>query len=118
MKILLDEMYPPALGSALVAAGFEAVTAREMGLAGRSDAVVFAAAAAGGLVLLTENVADFAQIWADQLMAGKHHPGVLIALSNGFSRRPSGVFSLVNAVRAAATEPLDDRLVYLTPAGP
>ena len=64
-------------------------------------------------MLLTENVADFARIAADHLTAGQHHPGVLIALSSRFSRRPAGRGALVAAVLAAAAEPLEDRVVYL-----
>jgi len=41
-------------------------------------------------VLLTENVADFVRIASDHLSTGGHHPGVLVALSSRFSRRPSG----------------------------
>ena len=53
---------------------------------------------------------------ADHLTAGQHHAGVLIALSSRFSCRPAGRGALVAAVLAAATEPLEDRVVYLQPA--
>jgi hypothetical protein len=62
---------------------------------------------------LTENVADFARIAADHLSAGRHHPGVLIALSSRFSRRPAGRDALVAAVLTTAEEPLEDRVVFL-----
>lgn len=74
---------------------------------------VFAAAAADGYVLLTENVADFARIAADHISRGHHHPGVLIALSSRFSRRPAGRNALVAAVLATADQSLDDRVVFL-----
>ena len=117
MKLLLDEMYPPRLADGLRAAEVDAATVAELGLAGRADLDVFATAVADGYVLLTENVADFARIAADHLTAGHHHPGVLIALSSRFSRRPAGRGALVAAVLAAATEPLEDRVVYLQRAG-
>jgi Domain of unknown function (DUF5615) len=113
VRLLLDEMYPPRLAEALRAAGADAVTAAELGLAGRSDFDVFAAAVADGHVLLTENVADFARIAADHLIAGGHHAGVLIALSSRFSRRPAGHGALVAAVLATADEPLEYRVVFL-----
>ena len=116
MKLLLDEMYSPKLAEAPRAANVEASTAAELGLAGRSDLDVFAAAVAHGYVLLTENVGDFARIAPDHLTTGQHHPGVLVALSSRFSRRPAGRGALVAAVLAAATEPLEDRVVYLQPA--
>lgn len=113
MKLLIDEMYPASLAEALRADGVEAVSVVELGLAGRSDSDVFAAAVAGGHVLLTENVADFARIAADHLSAGHHQPGVLIALSSRFSRRPSGRAALVAAVLTATAEPLADRVAFL-----
>jgi hypothetical protein len=58
-------------------------------------------------------VADFARIAADQLTAAHHHPGVLIALSSRFSRRPAGRDALVAAVLSTADEPLEDRVVFL-----
>jgi predicted nuclease of predicted toxin-antitoxin system len=113
VKLLLDEMYPPRLAEGLRAGNVDATAAADLGLAGRSDLDVFARAVAGGYVLLTENVADFARIAADHLTAGHHHPGVLIALSSRFSRRPAGQSALVAAVLAAADAPLEDRVVYL-----
>jgi hypothetical protein len=117
LRLLLDEMYPPALAEALRAAGIEVHTASELGLVSRSDPDVFAAAVAAGLVVLTENVADFARISAEHLTAGQHHPGVLIALSSRFSRRPAGVGALVAAIEDISAERLDDRLVYLRRVG-
>ena len=87
MKLLLDEMYPAALAQTLRAAGIEAATVVEIGLAGRSDPDVLGTAATDGYVLLTENVADSARIAAEHVADGGHHPGGLIALSSRFSRR-------------------------------
>jgi predicted nuclease of predicted toxin-antitoxin system len=113
VRLLLDEMYSASLAEALRTTNIDAVTVGELALAGRSDLDVFAAAVAEGDVLLTENVADFARIAADHLTAGHHHPGVLIALSSRFSRRPAGRGALVAAVLTAADEPLKDRVVFL-----
>lgn len=106
-------MYPPTLADALRDIGIDTCTVSELGLAGRSDLDVFEAAIAQGYVVLTENVADFAQICAGHVTAGHHHPGVLVALSTRFSRRPSGRNVLIAAIRAVSSEMLDDRLVYL-----
>ena len=106
-------MYPAALAMALRGVKIEAATAAELGLAGRSDADVFTSAITSGYVVLTENVTDFARIATDHLVAGRHHPGLLIALSSRFSRRPAGISQLVAAVCAVAGEQIDDRVVYL-----
>jgi predicted nuclease of predicted toxin-antitoxin system len=115
LKLLLDELVPPALVEALRTVGIEAHSASELGLAGRSDPDILAAAIADGLTVLTENVADFARISAQHLLAGEHHHGVLIALSSRFSRRPAGVGALVASIRAVQEDPLEDRVVYLRP---
>lgn len=106
-------MYPAALAEALRAAGVEARTMLELGLAGRSDPEILAATVMDCYTLLTENVADFAHISAEHLTAGRHHSGVLIALSSRFSRRRSGIGALVAAILAVADQNLDDRLLYL-----
>jgi hypothetical protein len=113
LRLLLDEMYPPGLVKVLRTADIHACTVVELGLAGSSDHEVFAAAIADGRTLLTENVADFARICADHLLAGRHHPGVLIALSSRFSRRTAGIGPLVSVIRGIADQQLTDRLVYL-----
>jgi predicted nuclease of predicted toxin-antitoxin system len=113
LKLLLDEMYPPALAEALRAGGIDACTVAEAGLAGRSDLDVMATAVAEGYVLLTENVADFVRIATDHLSTGGHRPGVLVALSSRFSRRPRGLNAIAAAVHAVAGQDLDDRLIYL-----
>ena len=116
MKLLLDEMYPAALADGLSAAGVDATTVAAIGLAGRPDDDVFTAAITAGRAVLTENVADFTRIAADRIGAGGHHCGLLIARSSRFSRRPSGIGTLVAAVTAVSGERLEDRTVYLTPA--
>jgi hypothetical protein len=106
-------MYPPTLAQVLRSWGIEASTVAERGIAGASDADVLAAAEADSYVLLTENVSDFARIAAERITGGGHHPGVLIALSSRFSRRPSGIPEIAAAIRALADQDLADRLVYL-----
>ena len=115
MRLILDEMYPRGLADALQAIDIDASTAADLGLAVRSDAELFEHAVAERCVLLTENVADYARLCADHLTAGRHHAGVLIALSSRFSRRPSGIPALVAAIAAVIDEAPDDRLVYLAP---
>lgn len=113
MKLLLDEMYSPRVAEALRAACLDASTVVELGLAGGADTEVLAAAIAQGRTLLTENVADFTRISAEHLLAGRHHPGVLIALSSRFSRRAAGIGPLVAAILEIAEEQLTDCLIYL-----
>jgi predicted nuclease of predicted toxin-antitoxin system len=118
LKLLLDEMYSATLADGLGATGIEAATVVALGLTGRSDPEIFAAALASSHTILTENVADFTRISAEHLTAGRHHPGVLIALSSRFSRRPAGANTLIAAIRSVADEQFQDRVVYLEAAKP
>jgi len=113
VKLVVDEMYPPALAEGLKARGIDAVTVADLRLGGSSDAEIFGAAVASGRAVLSENVGDFARIAADHGTAGHRHPGVLIALSSRFSRRPAGIARLIAAIEAVADEQLGDRVVYL-----
>jgi hypothetical protein len=113
VRLLVDEMYPPALADGLRAAGIEATTAAALGMAGSSDAQVFAAAVGGGYAVLTENVGDFTPIAAEHSVAGGRHHGLVIALASRFSRRPQGRPSLIAAIEALADTDLADRIVYL-----
>lgn len=101
------------MAEALRHEGIEVSTLAEKGLAGTPDPDLLAAAVADGCVLVAETVSDFARIAAEHLVAGGHHPGVMVALSSRFSRRPSGIPKLAAAIRALADEQLADRLVYL-----
>jgi hypothetical protein len=116
LRLLLDEMYAGAHAQALRAVHVDASTVIELGLAGSPDPEIFAAAMAQERVLLTENVADFARISAEHLIAGHHHPGVLVALSSRFSRRPSGIPSMVKAILDVSDHQLTDRVIYLSSA--
>jgi hypothetical protein len=113
VKLLIEEMYPPALATALREASIDATTVAALRLAGSSDTEVFGAAVAGGYALLTENVGDFTRIAAEHSTAGGHHNGLLIALSSRFSRRPAGIKPLIAAIQAVAEQHLEDRVIYL-----
>lgn len=106
-------MYPPALAQGIREAGIDATTVAALALAGISDAEVFAAAVAGGYVLLTENVGDFTRIAAEHSTAGHRHSGLLVALSSRFSRRSAAAKPLIDSITALADQDLDDRVVYL-----
>ena len=113
MKVLVDEMYPATVATALQAAGIDATTVADLRLGGAPDPEIFGAAVAGGFCVLTENVGDFTRIAAEHSTGGGHHAGLLIALSSRFSRRPAGPQPLVEAIQAIADEEIEHRIIYL-----
>jgi Domain of unknown function (DUF5615) len=113
VKVLVDEMYPATVAEALRATGIDATAVADLRLGGAPDAEIFGVGVAGGFCVLTDNVGDFALLAADHSTGGGHHAGLLIALSSRFSRRPAGPQPLVDAIRAIADEPIEDRIIYL-----
>lgn len=110
---MLDEMYPDGLAEGVQAVGIKATTVAALKLTGSPDAEVFGAALARGEAVLTENVGDFTRIAAEHSNAGGQHPGLLIALSSRFSRRPAGAKPLITAIKSIAQQNVADRIIYL-----
>lgn len=106
--LLLDEMYPPALGRRLRDRGHDVVAALdvEVGLASRSDDDVLAWAARNNRCLVTENVRDFAR-----LAPVIPHAGIILVFARRFPRTRAGLVRLEAA--------LDDLLAakQLPPSG-
>lgn len=72
MKLLLDEMWPPAIAAELRERGHDAVAAAERpDLRGRPDEVVFAAALEEARAVVTEDVADYRSLASAAVRAGR-----------------------------------------------
>ena len=96
-RLLLDEMYPPALAEVLGQHGYDALAVAALGeLAGSPDAVVLEAASAAGRCLVTENVRDFAL-----LIRHARHDGVLFVHAQRWPRTPGGIKRLAEALDRA-----------------
>lgn len=99
MRLLLDEMYPARLASALRGRGVDAEAVDECPpLRGLADEELLVIAAAEGRALVTENVADFMRLYGEWGGSGRAHGGIVIALSGRFSRTPAGHEALVAAL--------------------
>src|ERR1035437_5768111 len=73
MRLLLDEMYAPAVAEQLRARGNDVASVHDPAYRvweGEPDEDVWAAAIAGDRALVTENVGDFRRIEADSLASG------------------------------------------------
>lgn len=97
VRLLLDEMYPPALAETLRDKGHDVqAVAATADLVGRDDTAVLEAAAAAGRCVVTENVRDFAI-----LVRYMSHAGVLFVTAVRWPRTRSGLPRLANALHEA-----------------
>lgn len=87
MRLLLDEMFPPALAVALRDLGHDVVAVKERAdLVGSDDENVFAAAQRDARAVVTENVADYVTIAGLHRQEVGNHYGLLLVLKAGLPR--------------------------------
>jgi hypothetical protein len=108
VKLLLDEMYSPAVAEQLRARGHDVVSVHDVEyrrLVGAPDEEVFAAALADERVLVTENVPDFRRLEADALARGEALPTLVFTSNRQFPRgEPGTTGRLVQALHALISE--------------
>ena len=102
MKLLLDEMYPPAVAEQLRARGHDVVSVHEANyrrLESAPDEKLFAAALAEDRALVTENVPDFRRLDAEALARGEPHAVLIFTSNRQFPRgQPATTGRLVAAI--------------------
>lgn len=107
MRLLLDEMWPPAVAIALRERGHDVVAVAERPeLRGRPDEVIFSEAQAQGRAIVTENVVDYRPLASAALRAGRVPPTLVLTSNRAYpraSRRTPG--RLVTALDALLSEP-------------
>jgi uncharacterized protein with PIN domain len=78
-KLYLDEDITDALARALRAAGYDAVSAHEIGMRSRSDEAQLQLASEQGRAFLSCNVRHFAGIAARHYAEGRSHCGIVVS---------------------------------------
>jgi hypothetical protein len=122
LRLLLDEMYSPALAVELRARGHDVVSVHDPGhglVVGASDADVLAAAQREERALVTENIRDYRPLEIGVLADGSHHAGLVYTSNRQFPRGdPATLGRLVRALDALLREGPDlrDRSIFLTRA--
>ncbi len=87
VKPLLDEMWPPAIASALRARGHDVVAVAERPeLRGWADETIFQEALARGRAIVTENAADYRPLAARALRAGRGSPALILTSDRAYPR--------------------------------
>lgn len=118
MRLLLDELFPPAIAVQLRRHGHDAATVQELGLTGASDEVVWERASGEDRILVTENARDLVPLAQASVTRGRHHPGLIVTSNRSLPRhRGGGIGSLVLALLRLAEEAPDlhDRTEWLAP---
>lgn len=120
MRLLLDEMYAPAVAVELRARGHDVLSVHEADpvLVGASDAEVLSTAVSAERVLVAENVRDFRPLEVGILEGGDHHHGIVYTSDRQFPRgAPTTTGDLVRALDSLlhASPALRDRSVFLAP---
>jgi predicted nuclease of predicted toxin-antitoxin system len=101
VRLLLDEMFSPAIAAELRALGHDAIAVADRpDLRSKSDEEVFAWASAEKRWLLTENVKDFRPIMLRALPAGPLDCGLLFTSSRAFPRSRKNPGPLIRALHA------------------
>lgn len=117
MKLIVDEMYTPAIAAQLRARGHDGLAVREVAtLAGGSDEALLRWAQMAGRAVITENVRDFLALHAIYLQSGERHSGIILASNTRFPRaKASTTGALVIELDALliATPNLDTDVVWL-----
>lgn len=106
LKLLLDEMYPPAIAEQLHARGHDvdAVTERTE-LRALADTDIFALAQEERRVVVTENIVDFSLIADDHDRRGQTHHGLILIAPASYRRgSPRTVGRLVTALDQLLSE--------------
>lgn len=97
MRFLIDAMFPPQVVDLLKANGHDALSPLDLGAHNLPDDVLIRIATAEGLVIVTENASDFAQVvtcpvvfvrkswWPREALASK----LAIALDRWSAKNPS-----------------------------
>ncbi|HWF49268.1 MAG TPA: DUF5615 family PIN-like protein [Solirubrobacteraceae bacterium] len=91
MRLLIDEMYPPAIAEQLRRRGHDVVAVTERPeLRSLSDFEVFAAAQQEGRAVVTENVADFIPLANHADQRGDPHHGLVLVDPASYPRGSRG----------------------------
>ncbi len=85
--------------------GYDTLTPAEAGISGQADSVHFMSAIRRGRVLLTRNYEDFKLLHDLVLLAGGHHPGILVVRRDNDPTRDMAPGTIARAIhKLAASE--------------
>lgn len=99
-SVFVDEDVDVLVVDLLRGQGFIALTVRDAGRPGRSDAEQLAFAAEQGMALLTHDRDDYVALHVQYLTEGKHHWGIFITTRRPLSLLLDNLLDLLNSLTA------------------
>jgi predicted nuclease of predicted toxin-antitoxin system len=109
VKLLLDEHFSPEIARQLRTRGHDVVAARaRVDLHGLADRELMAFATGERRTIVTENVADFAELHRQSVLRGEPHPGLVFTSPRRFPRKRRAIGKLVRALDELLTNGPDD----------
>jgi predicted nuclease of predicted toxin-antitoxin system len=110
VKLLLDEMWSPAVAEQLRARGYDVeAVAERPDLRTKSDETVFSAGLSEGRVIVTEDVADFRVLAEHEALAGRFHSGLVFTTPRVFPLAERGLGQAIRALAALLDSEVDLR---------
>ncbi|HSD22208.1 MAG TPA: DUF5615 family PIN-like protein [Anaeromyxobacter sp.] len=108
MRLLLDDMYSPDVAARLRARGHDAIAIRERPeLLAMSDRQLFAAMAAEGRTIVTNNVVDFVPLYRSALAEGDLQAALFLTSDRTMPRNRAGIGRFVSMLEElTAGEPV------------
>jgi hypothetical protein len=109
VKLLIDEMWTPEVAHQLHERGFDVISVHtNQQLQSKSDSVLLSYAIREGRAIVTENIDDFREIAAQELRAGRSHPGLVFTTRATFDRGGSrAIGNLVLALEGLLESEID-----------
>jgi predicted nuclease of predicted toxin-antitoxin system len=114
LLLLLDHHVPIDVAKGLRAKGYDVTTALWEKLYFRvDDPDVWEAAIRMNRAVVTYNIKDFAPIYGDWYLNGKHHPGLILVSSKSIRSNDCG--TLIRALEnlLQLTDSLDNQMIHL-----
>jgi Domain of unknown function (DUF5615) len=115
-RVYLDEDISSLLGPLCRDAGFDVISAREIGAVGETDRQQLARAVADGRALFTFNFHDFDAIAREEAVASRDHAGIIVSYHQ-YSTNEIGQLAraLISFLERHSAEDLRNAYRVLTP---
>jgi predicted nuclease of predicted toxin-antitoxin system len=104
LRLLLDEHFSPEIARQLRSRGHDVVAARERALHGLADRELLALATTERRAIVTENIADFAELHRQAVLGSQPHAGLVFTSPRRFPRTRRSIGRLVRALDRLVTD--------------